>query len=105
MPAALTTLEVLEQPIITRILQNTLYCKTYSYTYDLTTAYNFVIVLYLLSLTMQAASGGPLTDAMWRELGSLGVHGLLKSVLHEGVPEGFRNVFGTPEFGQWLLAA
>ncbi len=104
-PAALTTLEVLEQPIITRILQNTLYCKTYSYTYDLTTAYNFVIVLYLLSLTMQAASSGVLTDAMWRELGSLGVHGLLKSVLHEGVPEGFRNVFGTPEFGQWLLAA
>lgn len=103
-PADLATGEVLEQSIITRILQNTLYCKTYSYTYDLTTAYNFVIVLYLLAVVMQAASTGPLTDAMWRELGSLGVHGLLKSVLHEGVPEGFRNMFGTPEFGQWLLA-
>jgi hypothetical protein len=105
LPADLTTLEVIEQPVITRILQNTLYCKAYSYTYDLTTAYNFVIVLYLLALTMQASSSGLLTDAMWRELGALGVHGLLKSVLHEGVPEGFRKVFGTPEFGQWLLAA
>jgi hypothetical protein len=104
-PANLATLEMLEQPVIRRILQNTLFCKTYSYTYDLTTAYNFVVVLYLLALMMQAASNGPLSDTMWRELGSLGVHGLLKSVLHEGVPEGFRNVFGTAEFGQWLLVA
>jgi hypothetical protein len=61
--------------------------------------------LYLLTLVMQEASHGTLSDAMWRELGSLGVHGLLKSVLHEGVPEGFRNLFGTAEFGQWLLVA
>jgi hypothetical protein len=104
-PRELATLEMLEQPVITRILQNTLFCKTYSYSYDLTTAYNFLIVLYLLALVMQAASNGPLSDAMWRELGSLGVHGLLKSMLHEGVPEGFRGVFGTAAFGQWLLAA
>jgi len=38
------------------------------------------------------AAHGTRTDAMWRELGSLGVHGLLKSVLHEGVPEGFRKL-------------
>jgi hypothetical protein len=104
-PHELATLEMLEQPVITRILQNTLFCKTYSYSYDLTTAYNFLIVLYLLALVMQAAANGPLSDAMWRELGSLGVHGLLKSMLHEGVPEGFRGVFGTAEFGQWLLVA
>jgi len=102
-PADLARLEVAEDPVITRILQNTLYCKTYSYTFDLTTAYNFLIVLYLLALIMQAATRGPLSDAMWRELGSLGVHGLLKSVLHDGVPEGFRTIFGTAEFGQWLL--
>ena len=104
-PAELATLEMLEQPLVARLLQNTLFCKTYSYPFDLTTAYNFVIVLYLLALIMQAASSGALSDAMWRELGSLGVHGLLKSILHEGVPEGFRTVFGTAEFGQWLLAA
>jgi hypothetical protein len=104
-PENLNQLEVLEQPIVRRILQNTLYCKTYSYAYDLTTAYNFVVVLYLVALMMQAASSGPLSDAMWRELGSLGVHGLLKSVLHEGVPDGFRDLFGTSEFGQWLLVA
>jgi hypothetical protein len=104
-PAGLARLEMLEQPVMTRILQNTLFCKTYSYTYDLTTAYNFLIVLYLLALVMQVAANGVLSDAMWRELGSLGVHGLLKAVLHEGVPEGFRGVFGTAEFGQWLLVA
>jgi hypothetical protein len=105
LPAELAMLEVVEDPAVTRILQNTLYCKAYSYPFDLTTAYNFLIVLYLLALVMQKAATGPLSDAMWRELGSLGVHGLLKAVLHEGVPEGFRTLFGTPEFGQWLLVA
>jgi hypothetical protein len=31
--------------------------------------------------------------------------GLLQNVLHDGVPEGFRALFGTSEFGQWMLAA
>ena len=86
-------------------MQKSVFCKTYSYPYDLTTAFNFLIVLYLLALIMQEASQGALSDAMWRELGSLGVHGLLKSVLHEGVPDGFRSVLGTADFGQWLLVA
>jgi Fe-S-cluster containining protein len=104
-PAGLATLEIREHTILARILQNTLFCKAYSYPFDLTTAYNFLIVLYLVGLLMQEASHGALTDAMWRELGSLGVHGLLKSVLHEGVPEGFRTFLGTADFGQWLLVA
>jgi hypothetical protein len=104
-PADLAALEILDHAVMTGILQNTLFCKTYSYPYDLTTAFNFLIVLYLMALVMQAASPGALTDAMWRELGSLGVHGLLKSVLHEGVPDGFRTVLGTADFGQWLLVA
>jgi hypothetical protein len=104
-PPQLCALEVREPPIVARILQNTLFCKTYSYPFDLTTAHNFLIVLYLLTLLMQEAASGPLNETMWRELGALGVHGLLKSVLHEGVPEGFRTVFGTADFGQWMLAA
>jgi hypothetical protein len=104
-PPDLASLEACEPAVVARILQNTLFCKTYSYPYDLTTAYNFLIVLYLLALVMQQASQGTLSDAMWRELGSLGVHGLLKTVLQDGVPEGFRNLFGTAEFGQWLLVA
>jgi Fe-S-cluster containining protein len=103
-PSGLSGLEVRELPLIVRILQNALFCKVYSYPYDLTTAYNFLIVLYLLTLIMQAASDGPLCDVMLRELGSLGVHGLLRSVVHDGVPEGFRALFGTAEFGQWMLA-
>ena len=63
-----------------------------------------MIVLYLMALLMQVATpDGVLTDVMWQELGSLGVHGLLKFLLHEGVPDGFRATFGTAEFGQWLL--
>ncbi len=103
-PPELSTLEVREAPILTQILRNTLYCKVYSFPFDLTTAYNHLIVLYLLALIMQSASA-PLTEEMWRELGSLGVHGLLRSMLHEGMPEGFRALLGTADFGLWMLAA
>ena len=103
-PPQLAALEMREAPILMQILRNTLYCKVYSYPFDLTTAYNHLILIYLLALTMQAAAS-PLTDDMWRELGSLGVHGLLKSVLHEGMPEGFRTLLGTADFGLWMLAA
>lgn len=103
-PADLHSLEVGEAGVLSQVLRNTLFCKVYSYPFDLTTAHNHLIVLYLLTLTMQAAAT-PLTDEMWRELGSLGVHGLLKSMLHEGMPEGFRALLGTAEFGMWMLAA
>ncbi len=103
-PFDLSTLEAREAAILTQILRNTLFCKVYSYPFDLTTAHNHLIVLYLLALTMQAAAT-PLTDEMWRELGSLGVHGLLRSMLHEGMPEGFRALLGTADFGMWMLAA
>ncbi len=104
-PSDLFNLEVGETAVVVRILQNVSFSKVYSYPYDLTTAHNFVIVLYLLTIVAQSASNGPLSDVMWQELGSLGVHGFLKNVLHEGVPDGFRAVFGTSEFGQWALAA
>jgi hypothetical protein len=103
-PPDLFSLEVREPAVLTGILRNTLFCKVYSYPFDLTTAHNHLIVLYLLALVMQAAAT-PLTDDMWRELGSLGVHGLLKSMLHEGMPEGFRTLLGTADFGAWMLAA
>jgi hypothetical protein len=104
-PPALFETDAREPEVLARLLQNTLFCKAYSYAFDLTTAYNFLIVLYLLALLMQEASEHLLTERMWRELGSLGVHGLLKKVLHEGVPDGFRQVFGTAEFGMWMLSA
>jgi hypothetical protein len=104
-PHELFNLEVRDARVVARILRYTLYSKVYSYPFDLTTAYNFLIVLYLLTIAMQSAFDGPLPDVMWQELGSLGVHGLLRNVLHDGVPEGFRALFGTSEFGQWMLAA
>ena len=103
-PPDLFSLEVQEAATLARILRNTLFCKVYSYPFDLTTAHNHLIVLYLLALTMQAADA-PLSEEMWRELGSLGVHGLLKSMLHEGMPEGFRTLLGSADFGVWMLAA
>jgi len=103
-PPDLAGLEVGESALLSQILRNTLYCKVYSYPFDLTTAHNHLIVLYLLALIMQAAGPGS-ADEMWRELGSLGVHGLLKSMLHEGMPEGFRSLLGTADFGVWMLAA
>jgi hypothetical protein len=56
---------------VSGVLRNALFCKVCSYPFDLTTAYNHLIVLYLLALVMQAAAA-PLTDEMWRELGSIG---------------------------------
>ena len=70
----------------------------------LTSAHNLLILLYLLALTMEAAAPGPLPERLWQELGSLGVHGLLADVLHEGVPEAFRALLGRSEFGEWALA-
>jgi hypothetical protein len=103
-PGSLVDLEANDPAVLARILQNTLFSKVYSYPFDLSTAFNIVIVLYLVALLMQAAApGGALSDVMWQELGSLGVHGLLKFLLHDGVPDGFRATFGTAEFGQWLL--
>ncbi len=104
-PAELFSLELAEPQAMSGVLRNALFSKVYSYPYDLTTALNFLIVLYLIALSLQAAAAGPLAESMWRELGSLGVHGLLRDVLHEGIPEGFRGLFGTAEFGQWMLAA
>ncbi len=104
-PPQLSGMEIGEPRVLARVLQNTLFAKTFSYPFDLTTAHNFLIVLYLLALLMQESASIPLPERMWRELGALGVHGLLKSVLHEGVPEGFRQVFGQAEFGMWMLSA
>jgi hypothetical protein len=53
---------------------------------------------------MQAADKGPLAESMWQELDVLGVHGMRKAMLHEGVAESFRPVVGASEFGQWALA-
>ncbi len=104
-PENLPTLEVEEPRVVAQILRNTLFCKVYSYPLDLTTAHNYLIVLYLLALVMQSAAAGPLPERMWRELGSLGVHGLLKNMLHDDMPEGFRTLLGRSEFGVWMLAA
>lgn len=103
-PPELFDREVREVGPLAQILRNTLFCKVYSYPFDLTTAHNHLIVLYLLALVMEAYAT-PLSQEMWRELGSLGVHGLLGSMLHEGMPEGFRTLLGTSELGTWMLAA
>ncbi len=103
-PPELFKREVTDASVVARILRYVMYSKVYSYQFDLTTAFNLVIVLYLIALIMQSAMEGVLSDAMWQELGSLGVHGLLRNLLHDGVPEGFRTLFGTHEFGQWALA-
>lgn len=92
-----------DAPLVTAMLQNLLFCKVYSYPYDLTTAHNMAILLYLLTLIMQAACDAPLPDVMWQELSSLGEHGLLKSLLPDTASQGWREFLGSSEFGQWAL--
>ena len=104
LPSQLSDLPFDEPEVLSRIVQNMLYSKSYSYTYDLTTAFNFSIVLFLQALLMKATTPAPLTDLQWQDLSALGVHGMLKQMLHEGVPEDFRALMGAAHFGQWLLA-
>lgn len=90
---------------LSQILRNTLFSKVFSYKFDMTTAQNLLVVLYLVALTMEATNGGALSNAMWEELGALGVHGLLGSLLEPpGALSKFRDLLGMPEFGVWLLA-
>ena len=104
LPPDLHLQEAQETAVVARILRNVLFCKVYSYPFDLTTAFNLAIVLYLVTLALQAATAGPLPDILWQEIGALGVHGVLRSLLNEQVPAGFIEFFGRPELGQWLLA-
>jgi hypothetical protein len=92
-----------ETPLVVRILRNSLYSKVYSYPYDLTTAHNVLILLYLLTLTFQELVAGPLGDELWQELASLGGLGLLKSLLTDSAG-GMSLLLGSPGFGQLLLA-
>jgi len=103
-PEGLSEREAQEAAVVARILRNVLFCKVYSYPYDLTTAYNLGIVLYLLIIALQSAVRGPLPDVLWQEIGVLGVHGLLRSLFDERAPAGFVDLFGRAEMGQWLLA-
>ncbi len=48
-PAELALLEIREHAIVARILQNTLFCKAYSYPFDLT---------HCLQLSHRVVSGG-----------------------------------------------
>lgn len=104
-PAELPDLEIADAATLSGVLRHTLFSKTFSYRYDLTSAFNLLIVLYLLALLMQRASSHSLSGTMWRELGALGVHGLLAAALDDPVPEGFRQIFGTADFGLWMLSA
>lgn len=104
-PSDLPVAELADADALSRVLRHTLFSKNLSYRYDLTSAFNLLIVLYLLALSMQKSTSHPLSGRMWRELGALGVHGLIAAVLQDPVPDGFRQVFGTAEFGLWMLAA
>lgn len=92
-----------DEPVVVDILRNLLFSKVYSYPYDLTTAHNMSILLYVLTGIMQSAFEGPLPDELWQELGALGGHGLLASLLPDSAPQGLKEFLGSSEFGRWAL--
>ncbi len=94
---------VRDELVVVDILRNLQFSKAYSYPYDLTTAHNLSILLYVLTGIMQSSIDGPLPDELWRELAALGGHGLLASLLPESAPQELKEFLGSSEFGQWAL--
>ena len=92
-----------DESVVVAILQKLLFSKVYSYPFDLATAHNLAIVLYVLTLALQSVGDGDLTDELWRELASLGGHGLLSSLLPDSAPPNLVAFLGSSEFGQWAL--
>jgi hypothetical protein len=92
-----------DEPVVVAILKNLLFSKVYSYPFDLATAHNMSILLYLLTLIMQSAFDGPLPDELWQELAGFGGHGLLTALLPDSAPQGLVEFLGSSEFGQWAL--
>jgi hypothetical protein len=80
------------------------FSKIYSYEFDLTTAHNFGILLYLLALSWQRALPAGLDALRRRELALLGSHGLLAALLAGDAPAPFRTLLGSVQFGEWALA-
>jgi hypothetical protein len=85
-------------------LRNLHFSKVYSYEFDLTTAHNLGIVLYLIALAWQRQFPQGLDALRTRELSLLGSHGLLKSLLLPNAPPAFRALLGSAQFGEWALA-
>jgi hypothetical protein len=80
------------------------FSKVYSYEFDLVTANNLAIVVYLLALAWQRAGTIGMDELRWRELALLSGHGLLRSLLANSAPSGMRELLGSPEFGELALA-
>jgi hypothetical protein len=86
------------------ILRSLHFSKVYSYEHDLVTAHNFSIIVYLLALSWQRVFNTELDDLRWRELALLGSHGLLNSLISADSPRAYRQLLGSPQFGEWALA-
>jgi hypothetical protein len=96
--------ELVDDGPVAAELQTLHFGKVYSYEFDLTTAHNFGILLYLTALAWQRRFPTGL-DALRRgELALLGSHGLLSSLLPPDAPPALRTLLGSPQFGEWALA-
>ncbi len=80
-----------------------LFPKVHSYPFDLTTAHNMSILVYLLTLITQSAFDGLLPDTLWEELSALGVGGLATSLLPDSAPQNLVEYLGSSQFGQSAL--
>ena len=94
----------LQQPeLLAGLLRNLYHSKAFSYSYDLTTSHNLLVILYLVVLHLQTLHPGEaLPDAVWRDIGALGSHNGIALFLRLSGAE-HHDFFGQAPFGQWLL--
>lgn len=88
--------------LLAGLYKNLYHAKVLSYSYDLTTAHNLLIILYLVVLHLEAYFPEGLQEDFWQELGALGSHNIIALFLRHSTPI-YHDFFGQADFGHWLL--
>lgn len=86
------------------MLRNMLFSKLSAMAFDLTTAHNMGVLLYLLVLHLEAANEGSIGERQWEALGRIFFHGGIHAALQGAEAADYRAMFGDAEFGLWLLS-
>lgn len=85
--------------------EDVLFSESLSVPFDLSTAFNALIVLYLITLQLQAAFEGPVPDRAWRSLTAFAMQGGLAHMLDTlftEIPD-LREPMGLPSYGLLFL--
>lgn len=85
--------------------ENILFSKELSYPFDLSTAFNMLVVLYLIVRELERVYDGPVPERAWRSVTAFVTHGGLTHMLETlfaEIPD-LKEPMGTPTYGMLFL--